>query len=268
MHEQRRQLVPGDASAPAVGEGAHFLVGRPAGHPEAAEEVHHRHVDLAVRPVAGGVDEPVPTARVDQPVAGPEVTVHERGWLRGPAQLVESPRAAAQQVPRGRVHGSVRDRTFGERLQAAGEQELGPATGRGLVDRHRSQVAARIAVDRPERGSGLGVQLRQASPEIFVDAGAARSGRPLDPLQHEGVLADREHVRHAQGRGRMGAQGSQPRRLAGEHARLRTGVRLQEARAAVAVQTVGLRDVAAGHPGRRPDSQPFQEGQSLRRQSG
>ena len=48
---------------------------------KAAEQLHHRKVELAVPTMGGWVDEPALSISVDDSVAGPEVAVQPRWWL-------------------------------------------------------------------------------------------------------------------------------------------------------------------------------------------
>src|SRR6202042_2883312 len=75
VNNEWRNLVQRDAILPTRRERRHLLVGGEASRAEAAEQSHHREIELAVPAGRGGIDEPTVTARVDEPVAGPEVAV-------------------------------------------------------------------------------------------------------------------------------------------------------------------------------------------------
>ena len=97
------------ALLPAGGERVHLLVGGEAVGAEAAEEPHHRQVELAVAAVGGGVDQPAAAVDVDEPVAGPQVAVQPGRRLGGAADLAQAvgveplePGDGARRAARGR----------------------------------------------------------------------------------------------------------------------------------------------------------------------
>src|SRR6185437_7259917 len=78
MYDERGDLVQRHAIRPAVGERMDLLVRLETGRAEAAEQPHHREVELTVSTMRGRVDQPAAPAGVDKPVAGPEVAVQPR----------------------------------------------------------------------------------------------------------------------------------------------------------------------------------------------
>ena len=79
----------GTRSSQPARERVRLLVGGEAVGTEAAEQPHHRQVELAVPAVGGRVDQPAAPVDVDDPVAGPQVAVEPGGRLRRAADLAQ-----------------------------------------------------------------------------------------------------------------------------------------------------------------------------------
>ena len=66
---------------PTIGERGDLRVGGERRVAEAAEQAHHRQVELAVAAEARRIDQPRPTGAIDEAVPGPQVAVQARGRL-------------------------------------------------------------------------------------------------------------------------------------------------------------------------------------------
>ena len=75
MHDERRQLMQGDALFPAGLERVRFVVGTETRLVVPAEESHHCKIEFSVSAVASGVDQPADAARADKAVSCPEVSM-------------------------------------------------------------------------------------------------------------------------------------------------------------------------------------------------
>jgi hypothetical protein len=89
VNHERVELVERHARGVAGREGPRLVVGREHARAEAAEEPHHREVDLAVAAVDGGIAEAGRARFVAEEVAAPQVAVQARGRLLGADQLGE-----------------------------------------------------------------------------------------------------------------------------------------------------------------------------------
>jgi len=73
----------------AIGQRIRLVVRRKRLWSKAAEQPHHREVKFSMAAVAGGVDEPARTRRIDNAVAGPEITVQARRSFARSADLAQ-----------------------------------------------------------------------------------------------------------------------------------------------------------------------------------
>ena len=247
VHRERRDLVQRDALLPPVGEGIRVGIRGEARVAEPAEEAHHREVELAVATVRGGIDQPVATVGVDQPVAGPQVAVQACGRFRGTADSFQAPGQSLHRRDR-RVRQRARiTRQPGEREQPVSGVELGPRRARFVG---QPAAAGAAPVFAAEAGRARAVQRRKCGAEWRFGR-AARPAAFVDPLQHEVVrcvVGDREHLGD---RDRAGcAQPGEPGGLGGEEVRRRGRVGLREhTPAVVEVERERDRNVSAVHTG-------------------
>ena len=83
MHDERCDLVQRHSILPTGLQRERLGVRGEANAREAAEEPHHREVELAMAAVGRGVDQPAAAAEIYQPVAGPQVAVQPRRGFTG-----------------------------------------------------------------------------------------------------------------------------------------------------------------------------------------
>ena len=85
VHQQRVELIERDAAFVLGRERMRLLVGVEDARGEAAEEAHHRQIDLSVTAINRGIDEHGRARGVH--VTAPEVAVQARGRLVGAHSL-------------------------------------------------------------------------------------------------------------------------------------------------------------------------------------
>ena len=168
VDDQRGDLVQGNPVAPSAGERMDLVVGGEALVAEAAEQPHHRQVELTVAAVGGGIDQPALSRRVDEAIAGPQIAVQPGRRLVGGAELVE---AAGECLQRrhGRRRQHVAGKT-GEGKQPLRPVELGPRLAR-LV--RQSPAAGRAPVLAAEDRRTGSVQGGEAATELRLAVGRA-----------------------------------------------------------------------------------------------
>lgn len=213
-----------NAVLPAGCQGMHARICLEGVVPEAAEETHHRQVELAVTSVCSRVDEPTHAVAVQQAVARPEVTMQSRRRLICARNLREVVRNIVQcsnlirpEYARGLGHPR-------ERPKASLPVEFRP--GRGRVVGQRS-ASGRSPILAAETGGARPVQCR----ELLAEGGLGASTEPglwrlVDPSQNQegkrpvGAIVDPEHLGNCQRAGvaqplqSAGLSREEPRRCA------------------------------------------------------
>jgi hypothetical protein len=156
------------------------LVRGERGVAEAAEQSHHRQIELAVSAMRRRIDQPASTVAIDDAVAGPQVAVQSRRRLLGTADGCEISADAFDVGKHAFFHGVGVSRHPYQRSQATVGVELGPRVG--WIVRQRS-AARRPAVLAPEARGSCSVHVRECVTECVL---VGRSAAILvNPLQHE-----------------------------------------------------------------------------------
>ncbi len=88
--------MQGDAITPAVSKGKGLVIGGEGVVTEAAEQSHHRQIELPVSPEARRIYEPVVPVHIHQPVSGPQVTMKARRSLGQSQQILQTHRDLSQ----------------------------------------------------------------------------------------------------------------------------------------------------------------------------
>jgi hypothetical protein len=178
------------------GEGF-FVSGEDAGA-EAAEEPHHREIDLTVSPVDGGIDEARLALRVGVQIAAPEIAVQARRWFGRADRGFHAREEAIEGGERARRQLTSIDGASHERYDAFLAVERGPRGVDSVRLRQRTHV---VVVRETEARGSSAVQRGEPAPQCFVEMRVLSSRFEVFERQKARalrVVGDGDHRRNAQ----------------------------------------------------------------------